>query len=130
MLQVVGTLSYRPKTRLTVEVDESFSNFYRALLPKSICYNKPRWPAHVTVVRSEKETPYNMCYWGKYEGQEVILGYGPYVYIANNYLWLNVWCEFLSDIRRELGLPSKSRWTRPPITPPQECFHLTIANLK
>ncbi|KKM24864.1 hypothetical protein LCGC14_1600840 [marine sediment metagenome] len=43
--------------RLVVRVDEDLAAFYRMLIPPSVPVNKPRWPAHITVVRAVKEMP-------------------------------------------------------------------------
>jgi len=128
MLTAVGILRYTGGERLVVEVDEDFGRYYRRLIPKSYPTQKPRWPPHITVVRAGKDIPVNMEAWGRYEGAEVEFSYDPELRLDKVYYWLNVWCDRLSKIRQELGLPPKSRWTRPPDA--HECFHITIANRK
>jgi hypothetical protein len=129
MRTAMGTLRYGADFRLTVEVDEGLAALYRSLLPKHIAVNRPRWDPHITVVRAGKETPSIVEHWGRYEGEDVIFGYDPDIRIDPVYLWLNCWCDRLAEIREELGLPAKSRWTLPP-SGGHQCFHLTIANKK
>jgi len=132
MLTATGTLRYtncEDGLRLTVEVDPDFAAFYRALMPGYLLAQKPRWPPHITVVRAGKDLPTHLEHWGKYEGKEVTLNYDPEIRIDKTYYWVNVWCEFLTAVREELGLPPKSRWTLPP-SGGHQCFHLTIANKK
>jgi hypothetical protein len=140
MLTAIGKLKYDPvgitpvefyrteEFRLTVEVDEDFGRYYRRLIPKSYPTQKPRWPPHITVVRAGKEKPTEPFFWGLHEGSEVEFSYDPVLRLDKVYYWLSVWSPQLSEIRKELGLPPKSRWTRPPDA--QECFHITIANRK
>jgi len=129
MLSAVGRLRYEPDYRLVLEADKDFAAYYRSLFPEDLAVQVPRWPPHVTVVRAEKEAPTNLEAWGKYEGEEVEFHYDPEVRIDKVYYWLNVWCDRLVEIREELGLPPKSRWTKPP-SGGFQCFHLTIGNKK
>lgn len=129
MLTSIGTLRYEPEHRLILEVSPDLAAYYRSLMPKVLAVQKPRWPPHVTVVRSEKETPVYLEHWGKYDGEEVEFNYDPEIHIDKTYYWLNVWCDRLVTVREELGLPPKSRWTRPP-SGGFQCFHVTIGNKK
>ena len=129
MFQSTGTLFYESEYRLVVAVDQELVDYYRSTIPRSMPVQKPRWPAHITVVRHEKETPVHTEHWGKYDGQMVLFNYDPFVHINQTYYWLNVWCDRLAQIREELGLPPKSRWTKPP-SGGHQCFHMTIANKK
>lgn len=126
----IGVLSYCDGNRLTVDIDPGLGAYYRSMIPKSVKVQKPRWPTHITVVRGDKETPVNLEHWGRYEGREVKFTYDPDLRIDEHYCWLNVWCDRLSEIREELGLPPKNRWTRPPSGRHHQCFHITIANKK
>ena len=117
------------RLKLVVEIDKDLSDYYRSLIPKSFHVQKPRWPAHCTVVRTSKERPALLDAWKKYEGERIELEYNPYVMIDNVYYWLNTWNDRLVDIRTELGLPPKSRLTMSP-SGGHQCFHITIANKK
>jgi hypothetical protein len=129
LYESTGTLRYEPDYRLSVEVDQGIADFYRSLIPKWFSHNKPRWRAHITVVRSEKETPINLEHWGKYDGQELQFLYSPYIHQGEVYFWLNCFCVKLEDIRIELGLSAVSEYTLPP-EGFRKCFHCTLANTK
>lgn len=115
--------------RLAVEVDQQLADYYRALIPPWKPVNRPRWGAHITVVRPEKEQPVNLEPWGKYHGEPVQFLYEPSVHEGKIYYWLNIWCSRLEEIRTELGLPVISEFTLPP-EGFIKCFHCTIGNCK
>ena len=129
MFESVGKLRYSGEYRLVVEVDPELARYYRALIPSWLPANRPRWPAHITIVRPEKEVPIHLEYWGKYEGDSVPFLYDPEIKSGKIYYWLNIWCKRLEDIRTELGLPVRSEFTLPP-EGFVKCFHCTIANMK
>ena len=129
LFKSTGVLRYSDDFRLALEVDQGISDFYRSLLPKSVERNKPRWPAHITVVRQEKEKPVHTQYWRKYDNQSVDFYYSPIVHEGKVYYWLNAFCTDLEQIRAELGLPVVSQYTLPP-EGFKKCFHITIANMK
>ena len=116
--------------RLVVAVEPDLGAYYRSLIPKHMPTHCTRWPTHITVVRPFKERPPSLARtWRKYEGEIVTFSYDPEVRIDKTYYRLNVWCDRLVEIREELGLPAKSRWTLPP-SGGHQCFHTTIANKK
>jgi hypothetical protein len=127
----VGTLHYSKDIgyRLVLLVDQGISDFYRSLIPKYYPVNKPMYPAHVTVVRAEKETPIHLEHWGKHEGERVLFKYSPIIGQGKVYYWLNIFCSRLEDVRLELGLPVVSEYTLPP-EGFRKCFHCTIGNQK
>jgi hypothetical protein len=115
--------------KLTVEVGRELARYYYSLIPKYNRTNRPRYGAHITIVRVGVEVPPILSAWGRYEGEKVEFLYDPYVHYGRSYYWLNVFCRRLEVIRSELGLPITSRYTVPPegFT---KCFHMTIANEK
>lgn len=124
-----GILRYSGNNRLAMEVDQGLSDFYRSLIPRYMPNNRPRWAAHVTVVRDGKEEPVHREFWGKYEGEEVSFLYSPYIHADNVYYWLNVFCVRLEEIRIELGLPCTNLQSDlPPLF--RKCFHMTLGNRK
>ena len=125
----VGTIRYGEDYKLVVEVDQELARFYRSLIPKWIGVTRPRWPAHITVVRSEKESPVDLSVWGKYEGYQIKFLYNSDVQFGKIYYWLDVLCKDLEEIRKELGMSVTSQYTRPP-DGFSKYFHCTIANLK
>ncbi len=123
-----GTLRYSPKLLGTTEekwwlilfCSAELGGYYRRLYElnhyRSRKLQAPGWKDHVSVVRNEE--PPNRDIWFKYEGLEVEFRYEPIVKNNNIYFWLEVECEFLSDLRIELGLPRK----------PEFDFHVTVGN--
>lgn len=89
----------------------------RSLIPKWLPTNRPRWPAHITVVREEKERPTKTEAWGKYDGHAIKFWYSPFTHSGKVYYWLNAFSSQLEDIRVELGLPVKLRSNQESITP-------------
>jgi hypothetical protein len=127
MFKSTGTLQYyRESYKLIVTVDPGIAEYYRALIPKYIVFNKPMYDPHISVIR--KETVPNLELWGKYHGQDFEFEYENYIYSSANYLWLNVYSEELENIRLELGLTKTSEITRSPDG--RHKFHMTIGNFK
>ncbi len=110
--------------RLVLEADQAISEYYRALLPPWKKANPQRYGAHISVVR--REVP-DICVWGKHEGEEVEFDYTGQVFFGRVYCWLNVFCTRLEEVRKELGLPVSTEYTRPP-EGFVKCFHMTIGN--
>ena len=112
-----------------MEFDQEIADYYRALIPKWLNPQRPRWRAHVTVVRQEKEMPTLLEAWGRYEGERVEFLYDATIKMDKIYFWINVFCVRLEEIRLELGLPVSVVYTLPP-DGFGKCFHCTIANMK
>ena len=126
----IGKLHYSHDCyKLIVEIDQGISDLYRSLIPKYLPVLKPKYAAHITVVRAEKEIPVNLEFWGKYEAELVEVFYSPEIKTGKIYYWLNCFCKRLDEIRIELGLPASSEYTRPP-EGFLKCYHCTIANQK
>ncbi len=123
-----GTLHYSTEgVNLRVEVDPEIVRYYRSLIPRSIKTNPQAYSPHISVVR--KEIVPNMTAWRKYEGKEIVFFYSNIICFGDVYVWLNVFCSELEDIREELGLSRSSEITRPP-TGWDWTFHTTIGNFK
>ena len=130
MFKTEGILHYsncKEEFRLVAEVCPDLSSYYMALLPKAYPRRKQKYQTHCTVVRPTIEVPLQLGAWGKYENEVVELFYDPFIFFDGPYYKLDVWCERLVEIRKELGLPPKRR--RRDGTEFQ-CFHITIANRK
>jgi hypothetical protein len=112
--------------KLVLEVDPEIPRLARALIPKAVRLNQPRFAPHITVVRNE--VPKRERYWGRLEGRTIYFTYSPVVCVGEVYFWLRVFCTPLNKLREELGLPHSSEWSRPPDG--SECFHTTIGNTK
>lgn len=129
LYEASGVLRYRSKSSLVLEVQQQLADYYRSLIPKYLPTNRPRWPAHITIVREEKEFPVFLEHWGKYEGESIRYWYSPEIHQGKVYYWLNTFCIRLEEIRIELGLPCVSQYTLPP-EGFRKCFHMTVANCK
>lgn len=112
--------------KLNVVVDPGIMSFYRALIPKYCEARAQMYPAHISVVRKERP---NMSLWGKYENEEIEFSYSNIIHRGTVYWWLNAFSTRLEEIRRELGLPVSSEYTRPP-DGWIKCFHITLGNSK
>jgi hypothetical protein len=127
MFKSTGILQYYDNPyKLIVTIDSEIANFYRSLIPKYIIFNRPMYAPHISVVR--KEVVPNLDPWGKYHEQEICFDYENYIYISDNYLWLNVYSTQLENIRLELGMSNTSQVTKSPDG--QHRFHTTIGNFK
>jgi hypothetical protein len=121
-----GILRYSQGTqgpRLVLECDWGIAMVTRALIPKYYPVRPQKYAPHVTVVRHERP---RMDAWKRYEGKRVDFLYDPWVYNDETYWWLSVSCDFLKQVRIELGL-KPTRFT------PQDAlggFHMTVGNTK
>ena len=124
-----GKLQYSKDWRLVLKVDQDLADYYRSLIPPWMSSQRPRWPAHITVVRQEKEMPVNKQHWWKHNNRTVSFIYSPIIHHDSVYYWINVWCKILEEIRIELGMPFHSPFTLPPAGFKKNS-HCTIANTK
>jgi len=129
LFQSTGTLQYSKDWRLVLRVEQDLADYYRSLIPKWMPCQRPRWSAHITVVRQTKETPVHKENWWKYDGDVVDFIYSPFIHQGAVYYWLNVFSKRLEKIRQELGLPFYSQNALPP-EGFKKYFHCTIGNLK
>jgi len=110
---------------VTVGIDQEILNYYYSLIPKYYHVFKPRWKAHVTVVRPEENTVINR-FWESRQSHIAKFVYDPTILWENGFWWFNLWSNEMDQIRLELGLSIKSRITIPPAGY-TKCFHCTIA---
>lgn len=121
-----GTIEYSEDPyKVVVQVDAEIGRYYLTQLGKTEKVNKPRYPAHISVVR--KELP-RLNYWRKYHGERIEFEYDHVVYNDDIYFWLNAYSSSLEQLREELGLASTSEITRSPDG--RHKFHITIGNKK
>lgn len=127
MFTASGTIHYDDTDghRVILQVNQDLADYYRTLIPKYERVFKPRWLAHITVVRPEIDIPPKISYWGDYEGEPVEFLYDPYPLNGNGYFWLNAWSKRLEVIRSELGLVNSSKYALRP-TGYDKTFHTTI----
>lgn len=125
-----GRLRYtRPEGRwkLIVECDQQLADYYESLMPPWIERQRPRYRAHISVVRNV--VPPVKEPWGRYEGERIEFAYSNYVHEGTVYFWLNAFSVRLEEVRQELGLNVHDQYTLPP-GGFRKCFHLTLANRK
>jgi hypothetical protein len=117
----VGTLRYSTHW-LVVDTDLELIKYYRWWIKKErfVWVNTPMHGAHITVVAGKYEDVSSHPRWKAYDNQPITFQYSPIVECEESYWWLTVYCERLSEIRRELGLSDLPKWQ----------FHLTIGNTK
>jgi len=128
MFKTTGKLHYDSVGKVVLSCDTEIANYYRSLIPKHIRHMGQRYPAHITVVRSGRETVKNPKAWGRHEGEMIEFEYDPYVKIGKVYIWLDAYSDRLKEIREELGLESNR--IHYPTQSLYLSFHITIANKK
>jgi len=129
MFKANGKLVYdNKKRRAIVLVDDGIARFYRALVPKSQRWLKPKYHTHITVVRTGVEKVSDDL-WGYGDGMDIEFSYDPYVWIGKVYIYLDIYSKDIEKVRENLGLP-RLRIPHPSMTEARNCFHVTIANMK
>jgi hypothetical protein len=99
-----------------LNIDADITRYYRwwAFKEMGVELNKPSWGSHVSIIRGEKPFPNNMDLWKKYNGLEVEFTYSSNVRQAGDrtglsvpspFWFIDVECDFLIDIRKEMGFP-------------------------
>lgn len=125
--QSEGRLEYGPGMRAVVWVDQDISNLYRKLIPKYYYPQPQMYNAHITVVRTSKESVKDLSSWNKYNGEIISFEYERYVNFDGIYFYLNVFSDRIGEIRQELGLP---RFRFGELGSAKGCYHISIANCK
>lgn len=130
MYQTKATIQYRQDVNghwVTAWMDQEILDYYFTFVPKSYRVHKPRWKAHVTVIRPEDNPTLES--WGKHEGEIVNIIYDPYLWNEDvrGIWWFNLWSKEMEQIRTESNCSLVSRITKPPQPGYNKCFHCTIA---
>lgn len=116
-----GQLIYEPNLTAKILVDAEIVNYYRALIPSHYKVQKQKYAPHITVVRTKLETP-ELTHWNKYALEEIHFQYDGCVLFDGEYFYLDVVCERIGEIRRELGLPTYRQ--------DNKGYHITLGNCK
>ena len=114
--------------RVALDVDPGITEVARALLPKSLRFNKPKFPAHISVVRDRELAPGMDVVLRRLDGERVAFTYDSFIYADETYFWLRAESPRLRAVRVELGLEPMGWVARPPDQ--SDWFHITLANLK
>lgn len=102
-----------------VVCDQGIIDFYSWL---SLKWGKPLAPSkaygpHISWCKGEE--PLNKDFWGKEE--KVEFHYSNIIRYDNNcHAWIDVWCPYLHELRKKLGLPPKANMS----------FHITLGRMK
>jgi len=122
-------IQYENDFKLVAYINQEISDYYFSMIPSWKSANRQKYPAHITIIRSNRETPSRKELWGKYSGTKIDFYYQPYVHEGTVYYWINCFSEEMEEIRRELGLPVVEQFTDPPAGF-AKTFHSTIGNKK
>lgn len=100
-----------------VNVDKEITRYYRWWVKNrywvDLC--QPSWDAHISILRGEEPDPQLQHLWKKYDGRKVEFEYSHNVRQSgdttgfnrpDNYWFVDVKCQFLLDIRKELNRPT------------------------
>jgi hypothetical protein len=127
--QGTAIVKYGPGIKVVANIDQNISNYYRSLIPKYYNVKPQMYPAHITIVRLNKEKPTKMENWGKHEGKKIYFEYDTDVQRDDKYFWINAYSEDIGDIREELGLPRYRDDSLFGGVKRNE-YHITIGNVK
>lgn len=127
MIACTGKLIYNPPRGkmkvnpwwLVLDVEPEITRYYRWWAKKQygVVLCKPAWDAHITIVRGQEPT--NPAYWGKYAEHVVPFHIHPGVRQSgdttgwdrpDNYWFVDVFSDELSNIMVELGFPAKNKY--------------------
>ena len=113
---------------MSLDVDQRIMELYRWFLQRhGIRSNKPRFAAHISVVREEQVS--DKILWTNLNNLEIEFSFSPEIFQDETYFWLAVTAPTLSEIRESLGLaPVKFGITCSPDG--RHAFHLTLGNMK
>lgn len=102
---------------IIAKCDDSLVEYYRWWYDRRyhIKLMRPKYGAHISLVRGEEEGITNGGWTRNMEGPEITFNYSNDLLTVENYVWMPVWGDDLLRIRREVGLSD-------PIKP----FHMTV----
>jgi hypothetical protein len=104
---------------LILECCPGLLQYYRHLIHQGtgIKLLKPSWGPHISVIRGEEIKEEFRHLWGKWNGRKVSFTYSPEdLFDEYRYWWINIQSPELAEIRQELGLPPKPKYS----------FHFTV----
>lgn len=112
-----GTLNFR-RNNLVVSLEEDFTAYYRKLFGLRNILLKPSFDSHITVAKNIDGS--------KFQDEKIEFTYSHLIRISGdttkdrkeNFYFLDVWCDRLKEIRKELNLPC---WYK---------FHITIGKIR
>lgn len=104
---------------LALHINDDLGSYYRHLFNQAARFQNiqikaPKWGEHISIVRGEE--PPHMWIWQSLHGKSFEFKYNTELQTNGKHVWLNVDCEPLKDIRKQLGLPRN----------PDYPLHLTV----
>jgi hypothetical protein len=124
-----GVLKFGGGVRVAIWLapDNELAPYYRSLIPKAKYVQPQMYSPHVTVVRSGGAEQPDMQLWEetkqKYEGEVINFSYSPLIKFDYVYYYLDVFCDRIGELRRDMGLPTYR-------FDDNKKYHITIGNLK
>lgn len=106
---------------MIVECPKDIIEYYQYWITKETGnkLNRPLFGAHISVIRGEEPPEVKKRLWKKYHEEEISLEYEHKSNTNGEYWWLEVTCERLKEIRKEIGLAEEVEFG----------FHLTIGKV-
>ena len=112
-----GKMKSNTKWWVVVNTDQEITRYYRWWVHRRywIELQQPAWGSHVSIIRGEKPADHLMHLWKKYDGHWIEFEYNHNVRQSGDttgwdrpdcFWFLDVRCEFLNQIRGELGRPT------------------------
>ena len=81
---------------------------------------RPNWGCHIAILRGQPPTQ-NRHLWGKDSGYSIEFEYDPDPRYNNEYIWYDVWCGDLLEMRENYGFSRDLKGRR------RDILHLTVA---
>ncbi len=117
-----GTMKNRVKWWCILKTPDGILDYYKSVLEKELWLGdklqRGNWGGHVSMIRGERPRPDKMHLWKKYHKQKVKLKYNNYLINDGKFWYINIVCDEIIAIRKEMGLPHD--WS----------LHMTIARTK
>lgn len=106
---------------IIIRCDDEIIEYYRWWYLKHyhLSLQRPKWGAHISVVRGEEDGLTEPRWEYNLNGETVTFSYSNNLVAVRNYLWIPVQGEILYNLRERFGL------NREPIMP----FHMTVGSL-
>lgn len=127
---------------IVIATDADLVNYYaKQVVDNPVAFGEtridlvaPSWGSHISIVRGEKPRDGLKHLWKKYDGEKVEFEYSHIVrrsgdttpgFHIDHFWFVDIWCDKLNEIRRELGLKAYDTVKKAPFK-----YHLTIGRLR
>lgn len=136
-----GTMKANTDWWMVMDTDPELARYYAAqVVANPVAFGEthidliaPSWGSHISVVRGEKPRDSLKHLWKKYNGEKIEFEYEINIrrsgdatpgFVLEHFWFINVWCDKLNEIRRELGLKTRYDDGRP------FHYHLTVGRIR